>query len=111
MSLCLSLGLSLSLCCSCGRCLSRIVILDVMCMALFADMFFGVIGVDEALMPNKQVASRKGFGTDVANEGLLLGVCSDMALQMFLAQLKSVVELRNLGHLRRAGSTNLANSL
>jgi hypothetical protein len=88
MSQRLSLSLSLGLRCrSCSRSLSSIVILDVVCMALFADMFLGVVGMDESLMPNKQVASGKCFSTDFANEGFFFRVCSDMALQMFLAQL------------------------
>lgn len=50
----LSLSLSLSLCsCSRGRCLGRIVVLDMMCVAFLADMFFGVIWMDESLMSNK----------------------------------------------------------
>ena len=83
----LSLGLRLSLRRSSCRGLSRVVILDVVGMAFLADMFFSVIGVDESLMSNKEITSRKGLGTDITNERLFLRVRSDMALQMFLTRL------------------------
>ena len=88
MTLRLRLGLCLSLCCSCSRsrCLSCIVVLNVVCVALLADVFLSVIWVDESLMSNEQVASGKGFGTDVANKRLFFGMRTNMALQMFLAQ-------------------------
>jgi hypothetical protein len=109
MSQRLSLGLGLR-CRSCSRCLGSIVILDVVGMALFADMFLGVVGMDESLVPYKQVASGKCFGTDFANEWLLFRVCSNMALQMFLVRL-SQWERFGIGVNNRVGSTNLAKSL
>lgn len=88
MTLSLSLSLSLSLCsCSRGRCLGGIVVLDMMCVALLADMFFCVIWMDESLMSNEEVASGECFGTNIANEGLFFGMCTNVTLQMFLAQL------------------------
>lgn len=60
-------------------------------------------------MSNKEITSRECLGTDVANEWLFFRVCSNMALQMFLARLSqwasSEVEVS------RVGSTNLAKSL
>lgn len=98
MTLRLRLDLCLSLCCSCGRCrcLGRIVVLNVVCVALLANVLFGVIWVDESLMSDEEVASGKGFGTDVANERLLFSMRTNMALQMFLAQL-SQSEASGLG--------------
>jgi len=56
-------------------------------MALLADVLFGLVGMDESLVSHQQVTSGESFCADVANEWLLLCVSSDMALQMFLAQL------------------------
>jgi hypothetical protein len=83
----LCVGLCSSLCCSCGRCgrLGCIVVLNVVCVGLLANMLFGVIWVDALLMSDEQVASGKGFGTDVANVRLLFSMRTNMALQMFLA--------------------------
>ena len=52
MTLSLSLRLRLGSCSRC-RCLRSIVVLDVMCVALLADVLFCVIWVDESLMSNE----------------------------------------------------------
>ena len=78
-------------------------------MALLADVFFGVVGVYESLVSNKQITSCECFGANVANERLLFGVRSNMALQMFLVQLCQW-ESSEIW-VNWAGSTNLAKSL
>lgn len=85
MSVALSLCLRLSLRLSRGgsSCLGGIVVLNVVCVALLADVFFSVVGVDESLMSNEEVTSGECLGTDVANEWLLFCVCTNVALQMF----------------------------
>ncbi len=47
-------------------------------------MVLFIAGVNEALMPDEEVAAGKGLGTDVANEWLLLGVGTDVSLEMLL---------------------------
>jgi hypothetical protein len=68
-------------------CLRRIVGLrvgDVSMVTFSARVFVFFARVDEALMANEEVATRESLATEIADEGLLLGVGADVSLQMFL---------------------------
>jgi hypothetical protein len=53
-------------------------------MTFSAGVFVFFARVHEALVTNKEVASRKCLAAEITNEWLLLGVSANVALQMFL---------------------------
>ncbi len=57
---------------------------DVLVVAFSAGMIFFVARVDEPFVSDEEVAAGKGLGTDIANEGLLFGVCTNVSLEMLL---------------------------
>ena len=57
---------------------------DVLVMTFSRCMIILVTGVYESFVSDEEVAAGKGLGTDVADEGLLLGVSADVSLEMLL---------------------------
>ena len=57
---------------------------DVLVVAFPARVVLFVAWMDEPFMSDEEVAAREGFGTDVANEWFLFGMCANVSLQMLL---------------------------
>jgi hypothetical protein len=59
---------------------------DVPVVALPARVVFFIARMNKSFMSDEEVTSCKCLGTDVANEGLLFGMGTDVSLEMFLGR-------------------------
>ena len=62
----------------------RLTVGDVLVVSLPTAVVVFIAWVDESLVSDKEVAAGKSLGTDVANEGFLFGMGTDMSLEVLL---------------------------
>jgi hypothetical protein len=59
---------------------------NMLVMALSARMFVFLAWMDESFVTDEQVTSGEGLATEITNKWLLLGMCANVALEMFLCR-------------------------
>jgi hypothetical protein len=72
--------------CTCLGSVMGLRVCNMLVMALSARMFVFLAWMDESFVTDEQVTSGEGLATEITNKWLLLGMCANVALEMFLCR-------------------------